>query len=624
MRLKKIVEAVCFFFFLAKSNNVHGQPSRHDLERVAYSKAWLRLLHYSVKGEKYTSRLDGKDFFFAKDGKTNPLNELVASIEGMKSNASIGRLKLKPLCAFPERSRFIGETFGIVYDKYSCPIYDSFLKKYHNPNGVSLVFSSAYPNNPASMFGHTFLKIHSDRKNDLLNMGVNFAAWTPPDMNMLVFMYKGVVGGYPGLWSMEPYYKKVNEYINSESRDLWEYRLSLTPEETKRLLAHLWELEVTSYFDYFFFDENCSYQVLKAIEAIRLDWDVTQHRIYIIPGETVKNVVGQKGAVLSVHFRPSLFHQAQIKLEALDENDQKSALRWINNVADQNQKPKVLEAALTGLLYEKAKKKKSWSKQDQLWEDKILTLSALSLENKKIEVIPSHFLQSRPDWGHDPYSIYLSGSYQVQKKSYSFVEKLKIRSAYHDLMGKDIGYAPFSEIEFPWIEVQYRNIDHKLEINEIGGFSTTSLFPMTALDQRKSWRVKISLERERIDPCKDCLRPVVEAGAGATLGELNYRLYSLFIGQIDAHPQLRLGYRLQPGVEIGGLSKIGDKIKIRVFYKGLQELGKSIYTQKWQFDQSAYLSRNSEVRFELKAISNDAAQQNFLHEVSVQYIKYFR
>ena len=79
-------------------------------------------------------------------------------------------------------------------------------------------------------------------------------------------------------------------------------------------------------------------------------------------------------------------------------------------------------------------------------------------------------------------------------------------------------------------------------------------------------------ERERIDPCKDCLRPVVEAGAGATLGELNYRLYSLFIGQIDAHPQLRLGYRLQPGVEIGGLSKIGDKIKIRVFTKGYKNL----------------------------------------------------
>src|SRR5690606_5397884 len=117
------------------------------------------------------------------------------------------------------------------------------LENFHDPTGVSLVYSSAYPNNPASMFGHTFLKIESSRKSNLIDTGINFAAYTPKNPNMLAFMFNGVAGGYLGMWSIEPYFTKVNQYVNSESRDLWEYELNLSKEETHHLLMHLWELE---------------------------------------------------------------------------------------------------------------------------------------------------------------------------------------------------------------------------------------------------------------------------------------------------------------------------------------------------------------------------------------------
>ena len=226
-------------------------------------------MHYVPHGKGVQSELDGPEFFFAPDGRQNPEAELISSLEAFGRDLKIGRLQLHPQCAFPERFRFLVEKFKRSYPKVDCPKFREFLEMFHGPRGVSLVFSSAYPNNPASMFGHTFLKIESGRKNHLIDMGINYAAIARRDTQLLAFMYLGTMGGYKGMWSMEPYFHKVNEYINSESRDLWEYELTLSPEETLRLLAHLWELEVTSYLDYYFFDENCSYQILRAIEAIR-------------------------------------------------------------------------------------------------------------------------------------------------------------------------------------------------------------------------------------------------------------------------------------------------------------------------------------------------------------------
>jgi hypothetical protein len=36
-----------------------------------------------------------------------------------------------------------------------------------------------------------------------------------------------------GEYSLMPYYRKVKEYGDFESRDLWEYELNLSPEETR-------------------------------------------------------------------------------------------------------------------------------------------------------------------------------------------------------------------------------------------------------------------------------------------------------------------------------------------------------------------------------------------------------
>ena len=57
-----------------------------------------------------------------------------------------------------------------------------------------MVFSSSFASNPGSMFGHTFLKIQTDRKADLLDKGISFAATVPPGEGGIFYVVSGLLG----------------------------------------------------------------------------------------------------------------------------------------------------------------------------------------------------------------------------------------------------------------------------------------------------------------------------------------------------------------------------------------------------------------------------------------------
>ncbi len=150
-------------------------------------------------------------------------------------------------------------------------------------------------NNPSSMFGHTLLRFDragQDEKTRLLSYAVNYGAVTGND-NGLLFAVYGLTGGYPGTYSVMPYYQLVRQYTDFENRDIWEYQLNLTPAEVRRLLEHLWELR-EQYADYYFFDENCSYQLLFLLDVARPGLRLADRfPVYAIPVDTVRAVVRQ-------------------------------------------------------------------------------------------------------------------------------------------------------------------------------------------------------------------------------------------------------------------------------------------------------------------------------------------
>src|SRR6185503_11289882 len=109
---------------------------------------------------------------------------------------------------------------------------------------------------------------------------------------------KGLTGGFPGRFYVMPYYVKVQEYSNIESRDLWEYQLALSPEQVRRLVMHAWETRST-HFDYFFFTRNCSYYLLTLLEAAAPELHlIDQFPGHVIPSDTVRAVLKQPGLVV--------------------------------------------------------------------------------------------------------------------------------------------------------------------------------------------------------------------------------------------------------------------------------------------------------------------------------------
>ncbi|HBX56850.1 MAG TPA: hypothetical protein DEH10_15920, partial [Pseudomonas sp.] len=135
--------------------------------------------------------------------------------------------------------RWLREQLGLTdLPQPSCSEFSAWYQDV-SPHSSVLVFPAAYLNSPSSMFGHTLLRIDQadvDSHNTaLLSYALNFGAFIEGADNSILYAWKGLMGGYPGLFALVPYREKLAEYRSLENRDLWEYRLNLSAEETGRM-----------------------------------------------------------------------------------------------------------------------------------------------------------------------------------------------------------------------------------------------------------------------------------------------------------------------------------------------------------------------------------------------------
>jgi len=367
------------------------------LEKKLYSaKYWRLLLHYKKRVfGGFKSEADGKKFFLASNGRKNPKSELIASLEKLfhSSNKYLEK-KVEPYyCIFPARYVWLRSELGLPKNQKiekNCTRFNWWLSQL-NPGGATLIFSSFYVNNPASMFGHTLLRLDKkgDRsKHDLLDYAVNYAA-NPGTQGGFLYALFGLTGVYPGTFSTYPYYWKVQEYGNYESRDIWEYALNLTPEEIQRMVYHLWELGQT-YFDYYFIDENCSYHLLSLLNIARPNLDLkSRHNVFVAPSDTVKAVTRQINLVKSVKYRPSRRSRFRQKVELLSVKERaklKQVLRsrevdtLVKDTSLQDsRKARLLDASLDHVSLELKKKTKQRIPQETSHNTKFVSSSYVQI-----------------------------------------------------------------------------------------------------------------------------------------------------------------------------------------------------------------------------------------------------
>jgi hypothetical protein len=83
-----------------------------------------------------------------------------------------------PQCRFIARYSWLKEQLNIDESKLpavTCSMYEEALANIKTKSAV-LVFPAAHGNGPASMFGHTLIRIDSTFQSDLLSYAVNYAA----------------------------------------------------------------------------------------------------------------------------------------------------------------------------------------------------------------------------------------------------------------------------------------------------------------------------------------------------------------------------------------------------------------------------------------------------------------
>ena len=543
---------------LSKQDNpIVDLQTASDLSK---DKEWLDLLHYHKIGltSSFESQADDPAFFFADTGKADPKAELNATIAAF-DNSDLS--EKSAICRFPARLHWL-KSKGLLSskDNSTCSEFTEWFKKI-DAKSLTLAFPAAYLNSPSSMYGHTFIRINrKSGSNPLLDYSINYAANADPDDNELVFSYKGLSGGYPGVFSVLPYYQKVNEYSFLEARDVWEYELDLTQEEVEQFVRHAWEIQNT-FFQYFFFDENCSYHLLTLLDAAsaRLNLSDT-FSLSAAPADTVR-AINDAGLIAKTEFRPSTMSLMSHMLNETNDRLQEKAKTLVETNATigslTNDLTSTEQAKMLDLAYQYSRYLSVRKKQDQKRQGKkaIAFLSARSKVDD-VKVFSDYPTPKyRDDEGHD--SKRLEASFgQFDEQNFT---QLGMRMAYHDRLDNLPGYLNGAKLEMFHLKIRHTDMDNGEDTTSIEALSLidiASYSPRNNFLTPISWEVSTGLKRPVAQ--HDELVSYLTAGWGASYLFGNQQFYALGFFDFNLDDDIDKGYHFSSGPKLGWLSQHED------------------------------------------------------------------
>ena len=497
---------------------LYAAPSidNQRVQQLANDPFWLSLGHYEArKLGGWRSYVSDDKFFIAPDGAHHPDAELRATVEALYSPLSLG--DKHPQCVYPARTRWLKAQLHLNdLPQAPCAEFTQWFTDVA-PHSTVMIFPAAYLNSPSSMFGHTLLRIDQadvqSNKTALLSYAINFGAYIEGSDNSILYAWKGLAGGYPGLFALVPYQEKLSEYRSLENRDLWEYRLNLTPEETQRMVEHVWELKQIQ-FDYFFFDENCSYRLLELLQVARPSLKLTtQFPLTAIPTDTVK-AVKEAGLVESIEYRPSRERELLDRAKVLDPEEQ----QWVLQVSANQQQlqnpefkalPKARQALIIDAAYRLERYRANGLERDTERSQRSFELLRAINQNPA----PALHVEKPelPENGHESRTWQLGAGSRDDK---AFAE-YGLRMAYHDLNDNAPGFPLGAQIEILQLKLRQYEGNH-WQIQQLDLANIRSLTPRNDLLQPWSWQVGGGLERVLGKHGDENLVSHVNGGAGGT------------------------------------------------------------------------------------------------------------
>ncbi|MCO4757119.1 MAG: DUF4105 domain-containing protein [Oceanospirillaceae bacterium] len=524
MLLRTFTLMVCLLSSLHLQANT-ADPSwawQQQADRLALQRhpVWLKLLHYEqdfTEKSGYRSAIHSTSFFQAEDGYTQPNAELIADIQAF----------FKPVesdpdthaqCRFPARYMWLKQQ--IVQGSQStiqspedliCPAYSQWTDN-NSVTSLSVIYATGYLGNPASFYGHTFLKFNTTGSaSSLLDKTINYGAVVPDAENPITYIFKGIFGGYIGGFSEVDYYFQNNNYGENELRDLWEYQLNLKSDSTQLVVAHTWEV-IKKEYTYFFFRKNCAYRMAELIEVIEDVKIITPHMI-TMPQALIQSItsaeVDGSPLVKAVNYHPSRQTKLYEKYLSLNADEKEIVHRIVSHpeqldAPDFQQRPVLSKQLIVDTLLDYLQFIRS--PEERATDVTTPFYRRVLKERYRMPPGEPNIIKrsgSPPHQGRDPSLIQIAVVHNSESENGLL---LSLRPAYYDVLDSDNSHVRDSALTMGKIEL-IRSEDKGTDLRSLTLVEIESINgAVTGLpeDNGSGWRLKAGLEQHDL-ACDSCL-----------------------------------------------------------------------------------------------------------------------
>jgi len=551
------------------------------------------------------SKIDDPAFFLSPAGKTDPRAELHATLAGYFEPPGEDPLS-HARCRFPARFSFLESKLGLNAARLPVPACDAFdaVQQQLDPTSITLVFPSAYINSPASMFGHTLLVFDSASHDRLISKALSYAAVTGQSFGP-AFAVSGILGLYPGYYTVQPYHEKVQSYNAISHRDLWEYELNLNAAEVDTIFRHAWELQ-NIYSDYFFFSENCSGNLLDLLDVSRPEIRLAdQFRYQVIPVDVVR-AVNDAGLVRDVTYRPStattirelgtsLSHEARSTAVAMahGKNSPSNIVALVDGAAE---RIAILDLAA---LYAQYLYTQIVIDPPTYRARYLSILRARSRLGRADGEAGGAAMPARPETGHRPGRVGVGAG----TRDGDPYQAVRLRMAYHTLTDRDTGYERGAHVQFFDLEGRYNGARDGLELERLLLAEVISISPRDDLFKPVSWRFGAGLGQMKLTDNSDQLVFKLDSGSGLAwhVGD-PVIAYVMLEGALRAGSDLPADYAVGAGVAAGVLASWGNRSKsvLRLASRAYG-FAETFEAHEISLTQSIYLRRNAMLSLEISA-----------------------
>lgn len=427
-----------------------------------------------------------------------------------------------------------------------------------NVKSITVIYAEQYAGNPASLFGHVFLRLDTVDTPESLASSVGFFATIPPDTHPLIYAYKGIFGGFSAHYNMSDYFRGLRDYNDLEDRGLWEYKLRASPMMIDRILNRLWSLQ-NSDIPYLFLSHNCASGLFELFHAADPAFPLAGGvGIYVLPIE-LPRALARQGMIESIKYRPSLSARVNALHSQLSAPQRETLETLIDGTLSPTlvQDREVLHTAAEYLTYRDEQGHRDGAEQDS---DNLNTRILAQRARLGGRPAPSQAapveLVSPPHRAHPPSQLATFMGRNDGETSLS----LRFRPGVHGLLDRSDGLLKYSEMEVISTEMQYDVQSRLLLIDDVRILSLRNIVPLSFATHKPSWGLTIAAHQS----ANSCRVLAFQSEAGLATGGPPITPYVLVAARAEGGACIDREARLGPALSAGAIIDPGP-LKLNFF-----------------------------------------------------------